>query len=202
MEINAFYQKIKSLHRTDRTILVGIDGLGGAGKSTIADELLHMLEEAGDPAVLLHMDDLIHPRCVRYNAEYPEWECYYDLQWRYDLLLSKILHPVRSGQSVDTVLEFYQLADDSYQLRTVQIPVGSIVILEGIFLQRKELAGMFDLTAYVDVPEEVRLQRVLKRDGYIGNSSEIQAKYERRYFPAERYYVQECDPASSADLIL
>lgn len=202
MEINAFYQKIKSLHRTDRTLLVGIDGLGGAGKSTIADGLMHMLEEAGYPAVLLHMDDLIHPRCVRYNAEYPEWECYYYLQWRYDLLLSKVLHPARSGQSVDTVLEFYQLAGDSYRLRTVQIPVGSIVIVEGIFLQRKELAGMFDLTAYVDVPEEVRLQRVLQRDGYIGDSSEIQAKYERRYFPAERYYVQEYDPTSSADLIL
>ncbi len=196
------FERITAMHQADRTLLVGLDGLGGAGKSTLAAALCCELADAGLHPVLLHLDDFIHPRAVRYQDAYPEWECYYRLQWRYDYLRNQLLLPAQNGTAVDALTEFYQLSDDSYRLQTVQIPVGSIVIVEGIFLHRPELAGLFDLTVYVDVPEDVRLSRVLERDGYIGDQSEIMAKYERRYFPAERFYVQKCKPAEAADLLI
>jgi len=52
---------------------------------------------------------------------------------------------------------------------------------------------------YIDIPEEIRLERVLDRDGYIGDREQIRAKYENRYFPAERYYTEMCSPAEKAD---
>jgi uridine kinase len=55
---------------------------------------------------------------------------------------------------------------------------------------------------YLDVPETVRLQRVLGRDTYIGDETGIREKYERRYFPAERQYVRECRPVEGADWIV
>ena len=77
-----------------------------------------------------------------------------------------------------------------------------VVIIEGVFLQRKELCGVFDYMIYIDIPEEVRLTRVLRRDGYIGDDNQIKLKYDNRYFPAERHYVRECAPVQNADFVI
>lgn len=55
---------------------------------------------------------------------------------------------------------------------------------------------------YIDIPEEIRLDRVLERDGYIGNKEQIKAKYDNRYFPAEHHYTAVCSPVENADYII
>lgn len=193
---------IKEKYTPERTIIIGIDGLGGAGKSTISDSLSELLSRENYNITLLHIDDFIHPRSVRYNESYPEWECYYNLQWRYDYLLEKVIRPIKSGSDFACDIELYDKDNDSYFLNSTAVPVGSIVIIEGIFLQRPELKGAFDLMIYIDVSEEERLSRVLERDGYIGDKSQIKAKYDGRYFPAERHYVKTCAPADNADFVV
>ena len=78
----------------------------------------------------------------------------------------------------------------------------TVILPEGIFLQRKELSGVFDYMIYLDVPEAERLERVLKRDTYIGNEQEIRQKYANRYFPAERHYTAEYRPEQTADTVI
>lgn len=202
METRQLADRILSVHSPMRTTIVGIDGLGGAGKSTISQGLSDMLKEENPSVVVLHIDDFIHQRSIRYNDAYEEWECYYNLQWRYDYLLNEIVLPIKNGNSITKTIELYDKDNDGYYLYEVDAPVGSIVIIEGVFLQRKELYGVFDYMIYIDIPEEVRLQRVLRRDGYIGDDGQIRAKYESRYFPAERYYIKECSPVQSADFVI
>ncbi len=202
MQTTQIFSRIKQEHNQNQIYLIGIDGLGGAGKSTVSEKLLIQLQDAGIPVTLLHIDDFIHPKAIRYNPNYPEWECYYHLQWRYDYLCKQILQPLRRVGALDTLIERYQLDQDSYTHSSLHIPAGSIVILEGVFLQRQELAGIFDLMVYVDVPEAIRLQRVLERDGYIGDKDAIAAKYAHRYFPAEHHYIAEYAPSEHADIVL
>lgn len=195
-------EKIKNLHNPNRTFIVGIDGLGGAGKSTISEELYELLSEENYNVALLHIDDFIHPRAVRYNDNYAEWECYYNIQWRYDYLINEIINPIRNGTEFDTMVELYDKDNDTYFLSEVNIPVGSIVIIEGVFLQRQELKDAFDYMIYIDIPEEVRFNRVLERDRYIGDKEQIKAKYDNRYFPAEHHYIELCSPSENADYII
>ena len=68
-----------------RSPIIGIDGLGGSGKTTIAEELYAQI----DGSQLFHLDDFIHPKSVRYNDDFEEWYCYYHLQWRYDYLIEQ-----------------------------------------------------------------------------------------------------------------
>ena len=124
------------------------------------------------------------------------------MQWRYDYLIQNVIKPLRNGQDFHRQIAFYNKENDRYFLEQVTIPVGSLVILEGIFLQREELQGMFDYMIYLDISEETRLQRVLKRDGYIGSQQQIREKYENRYFPAERIYIRDCNPAAKADYVI
>lgn len=193
---------VKNLISPEKTIIVGIDGLGGSGKSTISEVIKDMLTEEGINTILLHIDDFIHPRTVRYNENFEEWECYSYLQWRYDYLIKEVIKPVKKGRSVSGEIEIYDKNKDSYFMQKIDIPLGSVIIIEGIFLQRKELAGIFDYMVYIDVSEQERLERVIKRDKYIGNESQIKKKYESRYFPAERNYYNEYSPHDKADIVI
>ena len=191
------------LQITERTdiAVIGIDGLGGAGKSTASEQLCAELETRGVHTILLHMDDFIHPKNVRYNAERPAWECYYNLQWRYDYF-EKVIHALKSSPETCQEIELYDKENDSYYTEKFYAEEKTAVIVEGIFLQRKELQGLFDCMIYIDVPEDVRMRRVLKRDTYIGSEQEIAEKYENRYFPAERHYFSEYQPDSLADYVI
>ncbi len=201
MQTTGITEQIKSLLKPDRTLIIGIDGLGGAGKSTISEAVYGQLCRDGYNVTLLHIDDFIHPRSVRYNDNYTEWECYYNIQWRYDYLVDEVIQPIKSGVFKDTI-ELYDKENDTYYLSNADISAGSIVIVEGVFLQREELCNLFDFMIYIDISESVRLERVLERDGYIGDKEQIKEKYDNRYFPAERYYVEKCLPAMNADYII
>ncbi|MDE6005769.1 MAG: uridine kinase, partial [Oscillospiraceae bacterium] len=98
--------------------------------------------------------------------------------------------------------ELYDKNNDSYFNKNYNINQKTIIIVEGIFLQRKELQEIFDYMIYIDIPETIRMQRVLKRDSYIGNTQQITEKYENRYFPAERYYFNKYRPEKTADFVI
>lgn len=181
--------------------IIGIDGLGGAGKSTISEKICQKLEENNYHTILLHIDDFIHVRKVRYNAEYPEWQCYYDLQWRFDYF-SNVINEIRNNSDDCISVELYDKDHDIYFTQSFPIHDNTIVIVEGIFLQRKEYSNLFDYMIYIDIPEEDRLHRVLKRDTYIGNKQQIIDKYKNRYFPAEHRYIEEYRPGENADFVL
>lgn len=202
MDIELIEGQIKKIYNQSATLIVGIDGLGGAGKSTVSEELYKSLEQQNYNIILFHIDDFIHPKAVRYDDNYSEWECYYNIQWRYDYLIDEIIMPIKNGMEFDTEVELYDKDKDSYFLSKITIPIGSIIIVEGVFLQREEFNGIFDYMIYIDIPEKIRLDRVLERDGYIGNKEQIKAKYDNRYFPAERYYVKTCSPNKNADYII
>ncbi|MBQ8175550.1 MAG: uridine kinase [Oscillospiraceae bacterium] len=201
MQTTRITEQIKSLLKPDRTLIIGIDGLGGAGKSTVSEAVYGQLCRDGYNVTLLHIDDFIHPRSVRYNNSIAEWECYYNIQWRYDYLVDEVIQPIKSGVFKGAI-ELYDKGNDTYYLSNADISVGSIIIIEGVFLQREELRDLFDFMIYIDISESVRLERVLERDGYIGNKGQIKAKYDNRYFPAERYYVEKCLPAMNADYVI
>jgi len=202
MKADNTFNAIKNLYDPARTIIIGIDGLGGAGKSTITELLHKKFSEENYSITVLHIDDFIHQKAIRYNDNYDEWKCYYDLQWRYDYLISEVIKPIKCGGDFNGKIELYDKDNDTYYLSETNIPVGSIVIVEGVFLQREELDGLFDYMIYIDIPEEIRLDRVLERDGYIGNKQQIKAKYNNRYFPAEHYYIEKCSPDLNADYVI
>lgn len=178
-------------------MLIGIDGLGGSGKTMYAYKVQQQLEGS----VILHLDDFVHKKEVRYNENYEEWYCYYHLQWRYDYLIQKLLLPLKSGLDVNETIEVYNRETDSYILREIEIPAGTTVIVEGVFLQRPELRPYFETVIYLELDQETRLQRITDRDIYMGNKKEIALKYNQRYFPAEEKYIEQCNPLALADIV-
>lgn len=80
-------------------------------------------------------------------------------------------------------------------------PPNSILLIEGVFLQRHEWEQFYDYTVFLECSLEIRKERVLKRDSYIGDELAILKKYKQRYWMAEQYYLEKESPLQKANII-
>ncbi|MBD7984305.1 uridine kinase [Sporosarcina sp. Sa2YVA2] len=184
----------------DRAFIVGVDGLGGAGKTTFSKKVARALIEADYNVTIFHLDDHIVEMSKRYQTGHEEWYEYYYLQWDIKRIITNLLEPLHNCHQ--TLLPFYDKSTDSISTKRIDILANSIVIIEGIFLQRKEWKSFFDFIVFVDCPFEVRRQRVLYRDSYIGDIQVRLKKYTERYWVGERHYIRTVKPATIADLVI
>jgi len=76
-------------------------------------------------------------------------------------------------------------------------------VFDGVFLNRRELRSYWDVVIYLDVPFEVALNRALLRDGAsFGGVERARVRYEQRYYPGQRIYLAEVQPAEQADFVV
>jgi uridine kinase len=71
------------------------------------------------------------------------------------------------------------------------------VVVEGVSATRREVAAPWDLTIWVDAPEDVRLARALERDG-----PAMLATWVERWIPEENAYVARERPQQRVDLVV
>jgi uridine kinase len=78
-----------------------------------------------------------------------------------------------------------------------------IVIVDGVFLLRPELADLWSLTIYLAADRQVALERAIARDAArLGGVDAARARYAARYIPGETLYLDAVDPESAADVVI
>ena len=78
-----------------------------------------------------------------------------------------------------------------------------MVVVDGVFLLRRDLRSLWDLSVHLHVPEEETLRRVVLRDAVrMGSAAEVERRYRARYLPAQSLYRQEADPLAAADVVV
>ncbi|HEY2297617.1 MAG TPA: hypothetical protein VGH43_07810 [Jatrophihabitans sp.] len=166
--------EVQALPR-DRTTFVGIDGYGGSGKSTLAA----LIAEAVPEAAVVHADDFASPSI-------PEWD--------HARFCTQVVVPLVDGcparyqrwdWHTDTGAEWHD------------VPVGALLIVEGVSSTRADIPAPWDLTIWVEAPEELRLARALERDG-----PDMLATWLAVWLPEESAYVARERPQDRVDLIV
>ncbi|EJS69752.1 kinase [Bacillus wiedmannii] len=184
---------IMKKHKENRFIL-GIDGLSRSGKTTFVTNLKENMKQESIPFHIFHIDDHIVERNKRYHTGYEEWYEYYYLQWDIESLRQKFFQKLQNETKLK--LPFYNNETDSSEMKKVQIPIVGVIVIEGIFLQRKEWRDFFHYMVYLDCPRETRFLR---------ESPETQknlSKFENRYWKAEGFYLETELPKDRADLVI
>jgi len=184
---------IMKKHKENRFIL-GIDGLSRSGKTTFVTNLKENMKQESIPFHIFHIDDHIVERNKRYHTGYEEWYEYYYLQWDIEWIRQKFFQKLQYETKLK--LQFYYDDTDTCEMKKVRIPIVGVIIIEGVFLQRKEWRDFFHYMVYLDCPRETRFLR---------ESPETQknlSKFENRYWKAEDYYLETESPKDRADLII
>jgi uridine kinase len=173
----------------DARVIVGIDGVDGAGKTTFADALA---DELVRPVVRISVDDFHQAESVRYRRGRDSAAGFWLDAFDYGRMIADVFVPLRADgryRRAARDLRSDQPLDPGWHTA----PPGAVVIVDGLFLQRVELAGMFDLVVYLDVPFEIAARRLHARDG---------VRPLDRYVGASLIYFAECDPIRRADIVI
>lgn len=180
------YETLKTYNRKYGILLVGIDGFGGSGKSTFAKEL----SEEGQDIAVVHMDDFYLPSALRSEGEPGSRPVGSDFDWK--RLKREVIDPLIDNKEIK--YQIYDWNTDTISNWKLILP-GGIVIIEGVYSTRNELADFYDFRIWIDCPRELRLKRGLLRDGEISRTL-----WETKWIVEEEKYIQEHKPHRRADL--
>lgn len=186
-------------YRHGRTLL-GIDGPDAAGKTRFADDLALALERTGFAVFRASLDDFHHPREHRYRAGRLSAEGYYRDAFDVALFRRVLAEPFRLGGSTGFQIRGFDLVRDvPFESEWVTGPADAVLVVDGVFLQRPELRGLWNFTVWLDADAEVRLARLVERDGA---DPDPDAPSNRRYADAHRLYVRDTHPNTAASAIV
>jgi uridine kinase len=163
-----------------RTVLLGIVGGTGSGKTTLAQKIV-----AGLPpgqALLLQHDDYYRDRShltprERDALNFDEPDALENERLARDLAALKRGEPVQAPS--------YDFATHTRRAATRRLEPHPVVVVEGILLfALPALRDLFDLRIFVDTADDVRLMRRIKRD-LVERGRDI-ASIEAQYFGTVR----------------
>lgn len=109
----------------------------------------------------------------------------------------QVLTPLRDGGR-SAFGSFHAVHDRYYG--PMELPTAEIVLCEGTYVARPELAASYDLRMWVECDESARRARTSIRDGQLG--SRWRRYYEGMWTAEEARYVRETRPLDRCDLLV
>ncbi|MDP3745644.1 MAG: HAD-IA family hydrolase [Phenylobacterium sp.] len=184
-----------------RPLIVFISGVDASGKTRFAERLAGRLGELGERVEVIHVDDFHRPRSERYQREQAApADAYYCDSFDIQHLKTEILEPIRrEGALVASHLHLDLVTDEMSVRRDYNISPESIVVLEGVFLMRPELDGLWDVFIHIDVPLKTALDRAIVRDGDRLGKVTVE-RYATKYFAAQARYLAVSRATARADI--
>jgi uridine kinase len=144
---------------SSRSLLLGIAGGTGSGKTTLAAKIRDAL---GQASTLISHDWYYLDR-AGYTPEQREAINYDEPAALDNALLARHLDELRENRSV--ACPQYDFATHTRRPETTAVPARHVIVVEGILLFAvPELRDRLDLRLFVDTDDDIRLMRRLRRD--------------------------------------
>lgn len=183
---------------------VALDGIDAAGKTTLADELAPLLKARRRSVIRASIDGFHNPRAVRYARGSLSPEGYFCDSFNLSAVVGSLLAPLGpSGNGIFRSAVFDYRVDVPVHVEPQLAPPGAVLLFDGIFLARPELAPYWELFIFVQISVDTCLTRAWERNRDLSISEEaIRRRYQARYLPAQERYLADCRPFERADLIV
>jgi len=142
------------------SLVIGIAGGTGSGKTTIAD---YILDTVGPEKIAFLPHDAYYHE-LRHLSQEERSKVNFDhpSSLETELLIEHITQ-LKSGQAIE--LPHYDFKTHTRTVETTRVEPQQILIVEGILLfAEPELRKLFDLKIYVDTDADIRFIRRLRRD--------------------------------------
>ena len=177
--------------------LVALDGGSGSGKSTLSIKIADRLG-----AVMVQSDDFFAAEVTDagWAARTDEARARDGIDWR--RVRTEVLEPLLAGKPARWhAFDFVagQQPDGTYLMSrevTERAP-AAIIVLDGAYSTRPELADLIDLSILVEVPVEERHRRLAARE-----EADFLEAWHARWDGAERHYFEHVRPPAAFDLVV
>lgn len=171
-----------------RTI-VAVDGVDGAGADRFADYLAERLSRGGHPVVRASIDNFQAPRALRLARGEDSAQGYYRDSFDYALFRRVLIQPFRMGGSTGFVTAAFDAQRDApIEMEWKTGGPDATLIVDGTFLNRPELRGLWNFSVWLDVTDEA---------AQAGRGSE-----NPRYLSGQELYLSEAAPRQRATAII
>ena len=144
-----------------KTLIIGITGGTGSGKSTVCKSIKESIPEEN---IAIIEQDAYYKDQAHLSFE-DRLKTNYDHPLAFDnKLLIKHLDMLCNGESIEKPIYDYELHTRDLE-NTVTTEAKDIVIVEGIMiLEDEELRNKLDIKIYVDTEDDLRILRRIQRD--------------------------------------
>ncbi|HAM28276.1 MAG TPA: uridine kinase [Microbacteriaceae bacterium] len=193
-QLDALAAEILHNYGSGRAI-VAIDGFDGGGKTHFADDLAAAITATGHSVFRASIDDFHRSRAERHARGADSAEGFYRDSFDYTTFRRVLIEPFKLGGSTAFVTAAFDHRRDApmpSKWRTG--PKDAILIVDGIFINRPELRGLWNYSVWLDVPREIAEQRMADRDGPEENAE--------RYRGGQDLYLAEANPRAAAVAII
>lgn len=188
MTFKQLAQKIQINEPRHSQRLIGIDGGGGAGKSTFASYLQKEIKGSH----IVRIDDFYRPPQLR-SPVLPGQVINPNFDW--NRLRALVFQGVKDGREIQ--YQLYDSAGGTLSGETVTVPRDATVIIEGVWSLQKDLIDFYDYRIWLEAPAETRLKRGLLRDG-----EAMREVWEEEFIPIDDRYREILRPQLDADCIV
>jgi uridine kinase len=176
-------------------VIVAVDGMDGAGKTEFANALAAELGIGHKAVFRASIDDFHQSRARRYARGRDSAEGFYRDSFDYPTFKRMLTEPFRTGWIGSFNLKAFDLKRDlPFQPVWSSGPKDAILVVDGIFLNRPELRGIWNYSIWLDVDRELAQERMLERDGRSPNPE--------RYRGGQKLYLEEARPREAATAIV
>jgi uridine kinase len=187
--------------RSDRALLAAISGIDGSGKSTLALQLAAALGALGLHAVKITLDLWHTPPATRFSEEDPGGH-FYQHAFRWSEMFEQLIEPLKRNRRVHLTAEVTRQPENDRILHTYAFENVDVIVLEGIFLFKREHLHRYDVRCWVECSFETALARALRRNQEGLSPEEIHRDYKEIYFYAQRAHFQRDLPRVTAEFII
>lgn len=199
-QLSGFILQVERPH----PVRVAIDGIDNAGKTYMSQELAYILAASGRQIIQASLDAFHLPKSVRYRLGPDSPEGYYLHSFNYEDLRACLLIPLGPTGNLRYQLEIYDYRKDHpVQHESRRAETNAILLFDGVFLLRPEIINDWDFSIFLKVSFEEALRRAIERDrSEISSKEATIARYEKRYFPGQRIYLERDKPEFCADVVI
>ena len=176
--------EIALLLETKASILIGIDGRCGAGKTTLSTALQEQLD-----CNVIHMDDFFlqpHQRTAERLSSPGE-------NVDHERFLTEVMVPL----SRNTEFQYRPFDCKTMSFgNSIKIIPNKITIIEGSYSCHPKLWNFYDLHIFADIDKETQLQRIIARNGSCAAEN-----FKQKWIPLEEAYFDAFEIKKSCEIV-
>ena len=166
-------------------VVVGVDGTSGADAATFAEDLATELRRTGHEVFRASMDDFERPRALRDARGPGSVEGLYRDGYDEAGFRRVLLGPFRlAGSTGFSMALFDRERDVPFESAWQTGPADAILVVDGPYLLRPELRGIWNFSVWLEAPERPQDTRSPRELG------------------AEQLYLSEAAPRAAASAII